>query len=97
MDITTELAALKTYMRVDGSDEDELIAEMANAAEQYLTKAGVLKQDTARYRLVRNALALLYYESRSGAATVPDGLRMMITQLKCTAEEDTDVTDDSGG
>ncbi|MGM9649721.1 MAG: head-tail connector protein [Butyricicoccaceae bacterium] len=97
MDVTTELAALKTYMRVDGTEDDELIAEMANAAEQYLAKAGVLKQDTARYRLARNALTLLYYEARSGAATVPDGLRRMIIQLKCTAEEDANGTDDSGG
>lgn len=89
-----QLEACKAYMRVDGSEEDELIRSLCSAAEGYLTRAGCRRSETdeaqaAQYDLALWSLTLHYYDHRDAVGTeapLPIGLRPVITQLKVGGE-----------
>lgn len=89
-----ELAAAKRYMRVDGTEDDDVVCLCVLGARDYLLVAGVSLPEAGtsrrnQYDLVCHALALGSYDQRD--ALIVDGvgrenpqLRRMITQLKLT-------------
>ena len=90
MDITLE--EVKTYCRIDGDLEDDLLQSLLQAAKDYLTGAGIdePKDDVPLYGLCVKALVLDYYDRR-GLTQRPDpyevpGVRNAINQLKLRAE-----------
>lgn len=83
------LTAVKRYMRIDGDEDDEVIAALYAAAVRYLSSAGVYEPpDCAElYHLAVWSLTLHYYDHRDavgGEASIPTGLRPIINQLKLT-------------
>lgn len=83
MSTAAELAELKLYLRIDGDGEDGLISALAEAAQQYMSEAGIpYEPDRMIWQLCRNQLVLNYYETRDGVAKLPAGLQALINQLK---------------
>lgn len=89
-----EMEKAKAYMRVEGDDDDMLVADCVLAARGYLTDAGVStpeqgSQRRAQYDLVCHAMALSSYDLRDPVITgtiVSENpqIRRMLTQLKLT-------------
>lgn len=86
-----ELAAVKRYMRIDGTEDDAVIEALYNAAVLYLKHSGIgdPTSDPALYNLAVWSLTLHYYDHRDAVgneASFPIGLRPIINQLKmlCT-------------
>lgn len=80
------LAACKKYMKVGYEEDDELIAALMDAADRYLTGAGVTREVApAMYDLIVHDMTLRTYDGRDNdaaqAATAPL-IRSMLTQLK---------------
>lgn len=86
------LEACKTYMRVDGSDDDALITQLMGAAKEYLRTAGIeesVSEDNNLYTTAVHSLTLHYYDHRDAVGeeqSFPTGLRPIINQLKHSAE-----------
>ena len=83
------LEACKLYMRVDGGDDDELIAGLMAAAKAYMAEAGIPETPDPRYTLAIQSLTLHYYDHRDavgGEAALPTGLRPILNQLKHSGE-----------
>lgn len=81
------LEACKSYMRVDGDDDNALITSFMAAAKEYLANAGIIEPETPSplYTLAVHSLTLHYYDHRDavgGEAPLPLGLRPIINQLK---------------
>lgn len=80
------LDEVKEYLRIDGTDEDTEIQGLINAAEAYLTNAGVIKDETKElYKLAVKMLVVNWYENRQPigkADKLAFGLDSIITQLK---------------
>lgn len=90
---TVSLDAVKAYARVDGDEEDALLESLTNAAEEYLTNAGIDPglSAPALYQLAVCGIVLHWYEQRNiatGAAPTdfPVGIRLTINQLKHTCQ-----------
>lgn len=86
-----ELAAVKSYMKQDGSDDDDVICAMYAAAQIYLKNGGVERpdEDDELYTNALWSLTLHYYDHRDAVgneAAIPIGLRPIINQLKQDAE-----------
>lgn len=85
-----ELAAVKRYMRIEGTDEDSVIKPLLAAAKLYLKNAGVEAPtaDADLYNLAVWSLTNHYYDHRDDVGSepgIPQGLRPILTQLKLTA------------
>ena len=90
---TVSLESVKAYARVDGNEEDALLESLTNAAEEYLTNAGIDPglSAPALYQLAVCGIVLHWYEQRNiatGAAPTdfPVGIRLTINQLKHTCQ-----------
>lgn len=83
LDLT--LGELKEYLRIDGSQDDFVLALLIDAAKEYMTDAGVVESDKARYKLAIMLYCTLYYENRDPSIKI-DGfnasLESIIMQLK---------------
>ena len=93
-----KLEACKKYMRVEGADEDDVIAALMGAAEVYLWGAGILPEwsPPALYNLALWGLTLHYYDHREAVgneSAFPIGLRPVINQLKLTAVSKSDTAE----
>ncbi len=91
----TLLTQVKRYCMIDTEEEDELLTLLTVSAMEYLTDAGVTQTEDARYTLAVCALVLHWHDHRgptldSQQASVPLGLRTIITQLKLAATADTE-------
>lgn len=87
-----ELEAAKRYMRVDGDEDDEVIAALYDAAELYLRNAGINEvvevKNLPLFNLCVWSLTLHYYDHRDAVgseAEIPTGLRPILNQLKMAA------------
>lgn len=84
----TELAAVKVYMKVDGSEDDAVITTIWEAAKLYISGAGVKAPASGTsnplYDLAVWALTLHWYDNRDALAEqiVPSGYDRMLGQLK---------------
>jgi len=78
---------IKTYLRIDGSEDDTVLALLIDAAKEYLLGAGVPEEvnETAKYKLAVLLLVALNYENRNPAAGIEKlsfSLESVILQLK---------------
>lgn len=83
------LEELKTYLRIDGSEDDQILALIMDAAKEYLQNAGaVLPADSPTSSLYNLAVMLyvaLHYENRDPAQKMDRfsfALESIILQLK---------------
>ena len=90
---TVSLETVKAYARIDGDEEDALLENLTNAAEEYLTNAGIDPglSAPALYQLAVCWIVLHWYDQRNiatGAAPTdfPVGIRLTINQLKHTCQ-----------
>lgn len=85
---TAKLEAVKQYMKIDGNDDDAVIAALYAAAVVYLGGKEPEKPSNL-YNLAVWSLTLHYYDHRDSVgneASFPTGLRPIINQLKLTGE-----------
>ncbi|OHW61386.1 phage gp6-like head-tail connector protein [Andreesenia angusta] len=89
-----ELPEIKTYLRIDGIEEDTLLAGLQVSSEKYLENAGVRKDYTNE--LYKTTICLLishFYENRqfeqvgSHVARMSLNLDTMINQLRYSQED----------
>lgn len=78
---------VKTYLRIDGSEDDAILALLIAGAKETLTDAGVSreKEETAKYKTAVLLLVALNYENRNPALKMDKlsySLEMLILQLK---------------
>ena len=96
-----DLDAVKSYCRIDGNDEDELIQSLVDTAKGYLDGAGVPEPeaDDPRYLLCVKAMVLEFYDHRGMTESVTPsaihGLKNMVNQLKLEAEAERIVRADA--
>lgn len=84
------LEQVKSYLRVDGKRDDEMLEFLIDSAKEYLSNAGVKEEhhkETNQYKLAIIMLVTHWYENReqvvgtvSNAITL--GLQSIILQLK---------------
>ncbi|MBN2909151.1 phage gp6-like head-tail connector protein [Polycladomyces sp. WAk] len=83
MDLT--LDELKTYLRIDGSQDDGILALLIDSAKEYLANAGVPESDSKLYKLAVMLYVALHYENRDPSAKMDKfnfALESIILQLK---------------
>lgn len=99
--MTIDLDDVKTYCRIDGTEEDALIFSFIDAAKGYLDGAGVPEPeaDDPRYLLCVKAMVLEFYDHRGMTESVTPsaipGLANMVVQLKMEAEAERIVRADT--
>lgn len=99
--MTIDLDDVKTYCRIDGTEEDALILSFIDAAKGYLDGAGVPEPeaDDPRYLLCVKAIVLEFYDHRGMTESVTPsaipGLANMVVQLKLEAEAERIVRADA--
>lgn len=87
-----DLAAVKSYCRIDWDYEDELLASFVEAAKEYLDGAGIPEPeaDNPMYALAVKAMVLELYDHRgqteSETLSAIPGMSNIIVQLKLRAE-----------
>lgn len=96
-----DLDDVKTYCRIDGTEEDALVLSFIDAAKGYLDGAGVPEPeaDDPRYLLCVKAMVLEFYDHRGMTESVTPsaipGLQNMVNQLKLEAEAERIVRADA--
>lgn len=99
--MTIDLDDVKTYCRIDGTEEDALILSFIDTAKGYLDGAGVPEPeaDDPRYLLCVKAMVLEFYDHRGMTESVTPsaipGLANMVVQLKLEAESERIVRADA--
>ncbi|BAU27628.1 putative phage protein (predicted DNA packaging) [Aneurinibacillus soli] len=58
------LDELKTYLRIDGSEDDMILELLTQGAIEYLANAGVPESESALYKLGVMLYVALHYENR---------------------------------
>lgn len=83
------LEELKTYLRIDGGEDDQILALLTDAAKEYLHNAGaetpVVGEPTKLYNLAVVLYVALHYENRDPAQKMERfsfALESIILQLK---------------
>lgn len=80
-----ELSELKTYLRIDGDEEDSFLVLLIEGAKEYLSNAGVVESDEKLYKLAVMMYVMAQYErfdDASGLNKLKDALTSIILQLK---------------
>lgn len=67
-----EMDVLKTFLRIDGGEDDKFLALLVNAAENDLEESGVPKerQGDPQYDLAVMLYVCLHYENRDPSAQI---------------------------
>ncbi|MED0676981.1 head-tail connector protein [Aneurinibacillus thermoaerophilus] len=79
------LDELKTYLRIDGDEDDMLLTLLVGGAKEYLANAGVLESDGDLYKLAIMLYVALHYENRDPSVKIEKfnfALESIILQLK---------------
>ena len=80
------LTSVKQYGKIERDDEDDLLKQLINAAQDTLEAAGIPRDtDKDLYRLAVQRLAMHYYENREeigGSSVMPMGMNWMIEHLR---------------
>ena len=90
--MTIDLAAVKSYCRIDWDSEDDLLTAFVAVAKEYLDGAGVPEPeaDDPMYALAVKAMVLDLYDHRgqteSAKLSAIPGMSNIIVQLKLRAE-----------
>lgn len=91
MDLT--LDELKTYLRIDGSEDDDFLALLMDGAREFLANAGVPELDSKLYKLAVMLYVAMQYEHRDAgeAVQLSPALQSIILQLKEFSGDSTDT------
>jgi uncharacterized phage protein (predicted DNA packaging) len=76
---------LKTYLRVDGSEDDTILALHLDAAKDYLAKSGVVDSDSPLYKqaiLIHVLLNYQNYDSSLNVNALNKSLTSIVLQLR---------------
>lgn len=83
------LEELKAYLRIDGSEDDEILALLMDAAKEYLMNAGIPEPSAEatpkQYNLAVMLYVALHYENRDPSMNMDKfnfALQSIILQLK---------------
>lgn len=84
------LEQVKSYLRVDGKRDDEMLEFLIDAAKEYLSNAGVKEEHhekSNQYKLAVIMLVTHWYENREQvvgtvSSAISLGLQSIILQLK---------------
>lgn len=81
------LDEVKKYLRIDGDEDDGILALLISGAEEYLQDAGVpgTVKESARYNLAVMLYVAMYYENRDPGEPVEKfnfALESLILQLR---------------
>lgn len=85
-----DVKELKAYLRIDITDDDNLLTSLQKAAEGYLDNAGITKDySNELYKLAIELLVSNWYENRliaseKALSKIPFGLETIIVQLCCS-------------
>lgn len=82
-----DLGELKTYLRVDVSEDDTILALLVDAGKEYLADAGIPESESARYKLAVMLYVALHYEHRDPAQKIEKmnfAFESIVLQLKTT-------------
>lgn len=83
-----ELLEVKAYLRIDDTDEEDLLISLIESAKAYMKNAGVPETpDDPTWKLLRNVLVLHYYDCRD-CPDIPAGARGLLLQLRHAGGED---------
>lgn len=63
-----KLEELKLYLRIDGTEDDDLLIALQDGAVDYLKNAGVAESSNALYGLAVKLLVSHWYENRISVA-----------------------------
>lgn len=81
-----DLKLLKTYLRIDGSEDDDVLALLVGAAEEYLANSGVTPPESGDSKLYDLAVCLRVHRERARdekeVERVERSLTSIILQLK---------------
>ena len=84
------IAELKTYLRVDGDADDDTIAALMLAAEQYMTNAGVTVDYANRLTgLCVKQFCAWQYDHRGDDSAPPQALTIILEQLRISTDSAT--------
>ncbi|SFT04128.1 head-tail connector protein [Marininema halotolerans] len=79
------LDLLKNYLRIDGTEDDELLSLLISSAKEYFKNAGVPETDSDLYTLGIMRYCTLHYENRDPTLKMDEinaALQSIILQLK---------------
>ncbi|PRX39517.1 putative phage protein (predicted DNA packaging) [Planifilum fimeticola] len=79
------LDELKKYLRIDGSEDDDILTLLVEGAKEYLANAGVPESNSNLYKLAVMLYCALHYENRDPAVRIDRfnfALESIILQLK---------------
>ncbi|WP_339273632.1 head-tail connector protein [Paenibacillus sp. FSL W8-0426] len=79
------LDELKKYLRIDGSEDDDILALLVEASKEFMAGAGVKEANTALYKLAVMMHVALNYENRNPAIKIESinyALQSIILQIK---------------
>lgn len=77
-----ELTEVKAYLRIDDTDEEDLLISLIESAKAYMKNSGVPETpDDPTWKLLRNVLVLHYYDCRD-CPDIPAGARSLLLQLR---------------
>lgn len=81
------LKLAKEHLRIDGEQDDSSLALFIDSAEEYMTNAGVVEQNSSLYKLGVLMLVTHWYENRAAVSDdlprkLELGLQSIILQLK---------------
>ena len=80
---TLTLTEVKNYLRVDVAADDETIADLMQAAYQYITNAGVTVDYANRLTaLCVKMFCAWQYENRGNDAAPPPAMLLVLEQLR---------------
>lgn len=82
------LGDLKTYLRIDGSEDDVVLTLLIDAAKEYLSNAGVPESEGKLYKVAVMLYVALHYENRDPSMKIEKfnfALESIILQLKSYA------------
>ncbi|MGC3792040.1 head-tail connector protein [Priestia aryabhattai] len=79
-----DLEELKTYLRIDGSEDDIILTSFIAAADEYLLNAGVVlsQKNASRYKIATLVLVTKMYENRDASAVSDKSVQSLILQMR---------------
>jgi len=79
------LDELKKFLRIDGSEDDDILTLFVEGAKEYLANAGVPESNNKLYKIAVMLYCALHYENRDPAVQIDRfnfALESIILQLK---------------
>ena len=79
------LEELKKYLRIDGSEDDDILTLLIDSAKEFLKNAGVPESESKLYKLAVMLYVSLHYENRDPSVKIDKlnfAFESIVLQLK---------------